>query len=202
MSSVVVIFMSDKQSYHHGNAREALLDTAEALIREKGISSFSLRAIARDVGIDPSACYRHFKNKEALLHGIASRGFTTLSKKMIEADNGESSRDAIINMGNAYVEFALADPLVFQIMFGGCGLPALDERLKEPTVEHTAFETLQQALLRYFVSSNESEDKLEATTMDIWSAVHGVAALSAFDAIIMDRDSRTAMIQRLVISIL
>lgn len=194
--------MSNKQNYHHGNAREALLNAAKSLIREKGISSFSLRAIARDVGIDPAACYRHFKNKEALLHGIASRGFTALSHKMMEADNGKASKETIVNMGNAYVEFALSDPIVFQIMFGGCGLPALDERLREPTVDHTAFEILQQALRRYLISSNQSSDKLHATAMAVWAAVHGVAALAAFDAIVMHRDDLTIMTQRLVTSIL
>jgi AcrR family transcriptional regulator len=194
--------MTDKNTYHHGNAREALLNAAEKLILEKGNSHFSLRAVAREVGIDPAACYRHFKNKEAILHGVASRGFTQLSEMIHTADDGKGSKNTIVEMGKAYVAFANSTPLIFQIMFGGCGLPALDDRLKEPTLEHTAFERLQSALERYLAAVGQETEKNQTLAMDIWAAVHGVAALTAFEAIELDDQSVDAMIERLINAIL
>ena len=48
------------KSYHHGNLRAELLDTAVAQLRETSVEELSLRALARAVGVSQTAPYRHF----------------------------------------------------------------------------------------------------------------------------------------------
>lgn len=192
--------MIERASYHHGNAKQALMAAALDIIEENGLGSFSLRATAKKVGVDPATCYRHFKNKESILHSIASQGFTQFSQAMARCE-GKSPEQRLINMCHCYVDFACNQPLVFQIMFGGSGLPALDESLREDKVEKTSFMLLEEAL-KEWVDENDWQGSLEDLTMDIWATIHGLSSLLAFQAITIDETTITASINRLVHAIL
>src|SRR5262245_51524515 len=67
-----------RRSYHHKDLRAALIETATALISERGAAAFSLREAARVVGVDAAACYRHFRDREDVLVAIAQLGFREL----------------------------------------------------------------------------------------------------------------------------
>ncbi|WP_430321264.1 helix-turn-helix domain-containing protein, partial [Salmonella enterica] len=54
-------------AYHHGNLREALIQAARELIKEKGPAGFTFADAARSAGVSPAAPYRHFRDREALL---------------------------------------------------------------------------------------------------------------------------------------
>ena len=109
-----------KNTYHHGELRQSLIDAAIALISEEGIGDLSLRQVARRVGVSHNAPYRHFEDKEALLAAVAEQGFQSLRAAM-EASrqpippNASQCLEAI---GIAYVNFALAHPAYYRLMFG------------------------------------------------------------------------------------
>jgi AcrR family transcriptional regulator len=109
-----------KQAYHHGDLRQSLIDAAIALISEEGISDLSLRQVARRVGVSHNAPYRHFEDKEALLAAVAEYGFRSLQRAMETA--GETvppdSTNGLAAIGIAYVQFALANPAYYRLMFG------------------------------------------------------------------------------------
>ena len=71
--------------YHHGDLRRALVDEALVLLAESGDGGFSLRELARRVGVTANASYRHFANKDALLQALAAEGFRRLSAAQREA---------------------------------------------------------------------------------------------------------------------
>jgi len=50
--------------------REQIVKTALALLSKRGFKSLSMAAIARRVGVVPSAIYRHFSGKDALLDAL------------------------------------------------------------------------------------------------------------------------------------
>lgn len=109
-----------KNTYHHGNLRQSLIDAAIALLAEEDIRDLSLRQVARRVGVSHNAPYRHFEDKEALLAAVAEQGFQALRMVM------ETTRQAIPSdscerleaIGIAYVNFALANPAYYRLMFG------------------------------------------------------------------------------------
>jgi AcrR family transcriptional regulator len=51
--------------------RERILHVGLRLIDQQGLEALTMRKLASELGVDPMALYRHFKNKEALLDGIA-----------------------------------------------------------------------------------------------------------------------------------
>lgn len=107
---------AQKQNYHHGDVPKALLAAALQRIKTDGIQNFSLRAIARDIGVSQSAPYRHFKDKNALLVKLAIEGFEQLSqsKPLPEGDDNFAN---LIDIGLTYINFATQHPQHYQLMF-------------------------------------------------------------------------------------
>ena len=57
--------------YHHGNLKKTIVQTAIQLIEERGEASFTIRELAKSVGVSHAAAYRHFRSKRQLLAKIA-----------------------------------------------------------------------------------------------------------------------------------
>lgn len=109
----------ERRGYHHGNLREALIDAALDLISEKGPAGFTFADAARGAGVSPAAPYRHFRDRDALMAGVARRGFESLAEALKEAANdGDSNPVARVErIGQAYIEFARREPALFSAMF-------------------------------------------------------------------------------------
>jgi AcrR family transcriptional regulator len=58
--------------------RERILAAAQAIADAEGVAAVTLRRIGAELNVDPTAVYRHFRNKDELLAGLADRLFGTL----------------------------------------------------------------------------------------------------------------------------
>jgi AcrR family transcriptional regulator len=57
--------------------RGRILAAAERIMASEGVRALTMRRIGTELGADPTAVYRHFRNKEALLTCLAERVFAT-----------------------------------------------------------------------------------------------------------------------------
>src|SRR6201982_3418850 len=113
-----------RRGYHHGNLREALIRAALNLIAEKGPAGFTFADAARSAGVSSAAPYRHFRDRQALLAGVARRGFALFEERLKPARN-EGKPDPFLafeNVGRAYLAFARDEPAFYSAMFEA-GLP-------------------------------------------------------------------------------
>jgi AcrR family transcriptional regulator len=164
---------------------EALLAAALKLVSTRGVEGFSLREAARVVGVSAAAAYRHFEDRSALLKALAHEGLARLALKMEEAvaaapgAPGSATRTAaeLARIGAAYVEFAVAHPSQFRVMFGPwCDLA--DELAPELL-------PLGRDPLQVLVDTLDGMVRAGAMTAAVrpgaeiaaWSAVHGFASL-------------------------
>ena len=137
------------RSYHHGNLRAELLDTAIAELAEGDAESLSLRALARRIGVSQTAPYRHFADKEALLAAMAVRGYRDLLETLRRAGEaaGAEPPEQLAAFAHAYVNYAADNPALFKLMFG----PLLQPPEKFPALRDISRETfavVQQILQR------------------------------------------------------
>ena len=120
------------KAYHHGALRAALLEAAERLLERDGIAGLTLRAAAREAGASHAAPKNHFGDLAGLLSELAAVGFERFADHLRTAASGQSTAQARLNaIGRAYVEFALANPGLFQLMFRGERLDATRPALRE-----------------------------------------------------------------------
>src|SRR3954453_11221096 len=64
-----------ERGYHHGNLKEALIRAALDLIAQKGAAGFTFAEAARWAGVSAAAPYRHFRDRDDLIAGVALKGF-------------------------------------------------------------------------------------------------------------------------------
>jgi AcrR family transcriptional regulator len=104
--------------YHHGDLRRALLEAAQLAEDEVGPHTISLRALAKKLDVSHAAAYRHFRNKQALLRGVAIEGHQRLAQALVDAGrSGVDPADTLRRCASAYVRFGLENPGVYQVMF-------------------------------------------------------------------------------------
>ena len=99
--------------------RAEILDTTERLLLETGSArAVSIRAVADAVGVTPPSIYRHFADKTALIFDVCARHFTALENYVREACEGiEDPIERLVALGVAYIEFGVANPEPYRIMF-------------------------------------------------------------------------------------
>lgn len=98
--------------------RQAILDAALELSEETGLGGLSLRAIAKRVGIVPTAFYRHFDSVEQLGLALVDASFASLRVMMREARREWVDIDAVITMSVSILLRNVKDrPGYFTFMF-------------------------------------------------------------------------------------
>lgn len=173
-----------KAPYHHGDLRNALVDAGLGLIELVGAEAFSLREVAREVGVSANAAYRHFEDKGALLTAIAVRGFERLSSDMQQAmlaaraSGAEKSRAvARFNAAaRAYVALAQQHPQLYGLMFSSAGRACL--AAEGTLIGPTPGVLLGQVLDELVDEKVMSKKHREGAEIHVWSAVHGFASLA------------------------
>lgn len=163
--------------YHHGDLREALLRAAAEEIQRVGPASLSLRALARALGVSHAAPGHHFADKRGLLTALAAEGHRLLAAAMREASTGHGG--SFLEVGVAYVRFAVTHPAHFEVMFR----PELHHR-DDPELTAARQESL--ALLQGGAGAmsptghgDDPGKELPAAALAAWSLVHGLATLHA-----------------------
>jgi AcrR family transcriptional regulator len=108
-----------RRTYHHGDLERALVDAAVTLIAKKGIDAFTLREVARQVGVSHAAVYRHFADKSAVLEAIAVRGYHELAERLraviARVPRAQVER-RLLSIGVAYAMFAVEQEPRFRVM--------------------------------------------------------------------------------------
>lgn len=168
-----------KKPYHHGNLKEELVTAAITILAAEGASGLSLREVAGRVGVSHASVYRHFASKEELLAAIAEQGFRGLIERVehYQRRAGGSRRKQFLESGRAYVDFAVAHPDQFRLMFSG----VIPDRSKHPALSRAAEESFGQ-LVRIVEECRAAgvigahKDR-NVHALAAWSMLHGIAML-------------------------
>lgn len=77
--------------------RRAILEAALRLTEDTGLAALSLRHVAREVGIVPTAFYRHFESIDALGLALVEESFASLRAMIREVRRGDPSVGEIVD---------------------------------------------------------------------------------------------------------
>jgi AcrR family transcriptional regulator len=66
---------AERESYHAGLSRDVVVRAAVDLLQRQGLSGFSLRRLAAELGVDSMALYTHVRNKDDLLGAAVAHAF-------------------------------------------------------------------------------------------------------------------------------
>jgi AcrR family transcriptional regulator len=163
--------------YHHGDLREALLSAAEQELADKGLEGFTLRGVAKRAGVSHAAPAHHFRDTRELLTALAAvaaeRFYRSMKERQEKAEKLPQAQFVALGLG--YVEFALANPALFDLMFGSRRPDFAAANLSKSSSD--AFRLLVDD-----IAAMRGEDPLgtaegRADIAAAWSQVHGLAEL-------------------------
>ena len=161
--------------YHHGDLSRALVEAARRILEAEGPAALTLRAVAREAGVSPAAPYHHFRDKCELIEAVAAQGWEALGEGIAEARrNAASPRDALADIGVAYVRFARQNPALYRVMYDGIrDHEAMPEHAKQAD---SGYGQVEEAIIEAGV---DPADRLamEVATVAVWCAAHGVAEM-------------------------
>ena len=167
------------RAYHHGDLRRALLDTALELFAARGGFDFTFRELARAAGVTHQAPYRHFAGKAELLTALREEGLAELAAREEAALTSDPSPDArarVTALGEAYVRFALDEPLLFRLVMShpleASEADAVKGSKSYRLLERTLAEAQAEGVVRKDLSAKE-------LALGAWGLVHGMASLLA-----------------------
>ncbi|MDP3238547.1 MAG: TetR/AcrR family transcriptional regulator [Myxococcales bacterium] len=183
--------------------RAQVLDASVQLIAEAGLAGLSMREVARRAGVSHQAPYHHFHDKESIVAALVERGFGKLADRMEAAAAGKGTvAQRLAKTGREYVEFALAEPVFFRLMFR----PELVALARFPAASAAgarAFTVLQRLIDERTEGTRASQAKKDALVSMHWSVVHGLAALMIDGVLgekylkVEDREKHVAMVLEL-----
>ena len=193
-----------REHYHHGDLPAALKRVALTLISRHGAEGFSLRQAAMAVGVSPSAAYRHFEDKSALLGAIAADGFVELGQRFeaamrtVPGKGARAARARFFAQGRAYVMFAIEQPERFSVMFGpyDAGLPCIDP-LAPSSAHDGPYGALCAILDELLATGAIRAERREGAELLVWSSIHGLATLLTRRVIAASPEGVDAMVNRI-----
>jgi AcrR family transcriptional regulator len=150
--------------YHHGDLRHALVRAALDTIDDVGPAAMSVREVARRAGVTHAAATYHFGDKAGLLTAVAAEGYGLLAGELEQA---RRERRSFMEVGVAYVRFAVTHRAHFEVMYR----PELYDA-DDPAV----LEARAASAVILYGSSHATDAQIESGVA-AWSLMHGVATL-------------------------
>lgn len=166
----------ENSSYHHGNLKQTLLQEGLKMLEEHADGKFSLRELARRVGVSANSSYRHFRNKDDLMLALAIEGHLLFAKGQMDAftKTEGSVKARFLATGLAYCRFARQNPALFRLMFGPVSKANEDEQLCQVREANL---TALKASLAVVLGLEPHSEELAAAADGAWATVHGLSHL-------------------------
>lgn len=175
--------MTPQENEISGNSaddlRRSILDTSRNLLIKEGYSSLSMRKIARSIGYSATSIYLHFTGKDQLVHALITEGMRLLMHRLqpIFDDLKLDPVEIIRRICHAYVEFGLANPGYYEIMY----VLHPESITRYPEKQYREARALVENLRNVFargMSLGIIDRSNPTTTANVlWSQMHGLVSL-------------------------
>ncbi len=171
--------ISDRKAKEKEDLKALILSGAKKLFVEKGIEQTTIRNIADAIDYSVGTVYVYFKDKNAIFHALHTQGFTQLGGEFKVLFNVSSPMERLRAMGRVYINFALQNPDMYDLMFN---LKAPMEFLNDANEEEWnegkgTFNVLRTTVEQCMEEGHFKGHHLEPTAFMIWSMVHGMCSL-------------------------
>ena len=152
--------------------RQLIVTTSRRIAEAEGWDAVTTRRLSAEIEYSQPVLYKHFSNMEAIAHSVAVEGFRELAESLSNARRGAAEPEhALRRIAHAYIDFAIANPAVYDAMF-----------TRATTLHFAASDTPPElsaafAELRAVVAAVADTADADTATETLWAALHGLATL-------------------------
>ncbi len=172
--------LSERRIRERLDTRQSILATARELFLLKGFEATTIRNIAEKIEYSPSTIYQHFKDKNEIFYTIHSEAFAELVRYLNASEMHKNPMDQLIALGQIYIQFALENPELYDLMFIMEAPIDFLKYLEDANwIEgKMAFDYLKSVIANCIQQGLIKETDLESLSYLIWSTVHGLVTIS------------------------
>lgn len=168
-------------NYHHGNLKHELVACFLSLLKTLAAEKISLRKLAAELGVAPTAVYNHFANKDELIVAVKEECLQHLTQYLEKsAKKGETPKQRLCELGRGYFTYSVEHVAYFEMIFQ---TEVADSCITESFVEKAM---QAESALRAVVVDLLEENNIPSTQYNeglgafaVWSLAHGISLLSA-----------------------
>lgn len=152
--------------------REEIITAAMQIVREQGMEAVTARELGARLGSSARPIFTVFENMDKV-YGEVFQAARALYKQYVQ--EGLAQQVAFRGVGAAYIQFAIGEPKLFQLLF-------MREQEEPADVAHTlamideSYETILQSVRENYQLQEDDAKKLY---QHLWIYTHGIATLCA-----------------------
>jgi AcrR family transcriptional regulator len=158
--------------------RDHILTCACELFLKDGLDGFSMRKLARRVGVTAPALYRHYESKEKVLHAVVSEAYERMAHALYHALEGATPLERLMLAGQGYLDFALGHPRLYDALFASPELVGLGDLPPGVEAQGCAIGQFWNDRVRECMDAGilrEGDPRDVSVTM--WAHAHGLLSL-------------------------
>lgn len=164
--------------------KQRILNVAAEIIRTHGFDALSMRRLAREVGMTAANLYNYVSGKDQIYLEIQHKGFNLLKSIVKRAtDTPGTPNEKVRASAMAYIQFALANPDLYKVMFAVDtpkyadyrGTETEDIALAEKNAGLAVLDAAREAVRH--TDPTQTEETLNNKVLFLWSTLHGIANL-------------------------
>ncbi len=151
-----------------GLTEDRVVDEAERIADEVGLSRLTLTALAERLGVRQPSLYKHVDGMDGLMRSIAVRAKTELAEVLGRAAVGRARGDAVTALSHAYRGWAVAHPGRY-----AATVRAPEEGTDDDAAALAVVRVVTDVLAGYGLHGGDAID----ATRGLRSALHGFVSL-------------------------
>lgn len=158
-----------------------MVGAATDLLCHEGPAAVSVRNVASRLGVSYQVVYSRFGGKAGLVDAMVLRGHTLLIARLEGVAEPVGDPDRVVALGQAYLEAALAEPALYQVMFDR---PIVGYKPSPPSrnAARASFRPLREAIAACWRTGSLCPTTAVADPDTLaymcWSAAHGLVSLT------------------------
>jgi AcrR family transcriptional regulator len=168
-----------KRERNLADIRDRAIPVAEQIVLDEGVEALSARRLAKEIGISVGSLYNAFGDLDAVVSAVISKSARLMSEVLRNAAEtpADNRLQRVIGIGEAYLAFALENPMRWWLLFEFRPNMTLDERARD----------YQMGLLDMLIAvgqGNPQSERHRQFFLMLWASVHGLVSLACRPTIV------------------
>ncbi|MEW5851494.1 MAG: TetR/AcrR family transcriptional regulator [Myxococcota bacterium] len=155
-------------------SREAIVASAAALLRERGIKASSVAEVMQGAGLTVGGFYGHFESKEQLFAETIQATASTMWNRLLRSAKGSSRRERVVSVLSTYLSRKHRDNAE-----SGCPLPsAAPEAAREGEPYRSALAPELAGFVRSLAGMMGDDPRHREKALGLLALMYGALSLS------------------------
>ena len=165
--------------------REAILSAALKLFSDDGYDNVTMRKIADEIEYSVGTIYLYYKDRDEIFFELHKLGFEEFYKRQLAVQGVKDPLQRLTDHGLAYVQFAIDQPLYYDLMFIS-RIPARTINKQHEWISGSrTYDMLKLNISQAKDAGHFKNVDVEVAAFSLWSFVHGISSLFVRDRMMM-----------------